>query len=97
MIELVNRKFVCTWIIVDEAAKLAAEGNALGKVCHENWEFPLDLMFLSPDGTLLSKLNSFNDLRGAHPDVGHPPEERGKDPAHIEVFLNHVEKHFAAR
>jgi hypothetical protein len=94
VIELVNRKFVATWIIVDEAEKLARRGNRLARTASLGWEFPLDIMFLTHDGELLNKLNSFSDLRDAHPDVGHPPEGRGKSAPHLTTFLGHVKEHF---
>jgi hypothetical protein len=92
--ELVNKKFVATWIIVDDAERLSREGDAFAKTLFSNWEFPLDIMFLSPEGALLTKLNSFGDLRDAHPDVGHPPEGRGRSAPHLETFLRLVQTHF---
>jgi hypothetical protein len=96
IIELVNRKFVATWIIVDDAERLAAKNDRLARTALVNWQFPLDIMFMSDKGVLLSKLNSFQDLRDAHPDVGHPPEGRGRSKPHIETFLRHVATHFGA-
>jgi hypothetical protein len=94
VIELVNRKFVATWIIVDDAEKLAQKGDAFAQTLFENWEFPLDIMFLAPDGVLLDKLNSFKDLRDAHSDVGHPPEGRGLSAPHLVTFLRFVQSRF---
>jgi hypothetical protein len=96
VIERINQEFVATWIIVDDAEKLAAAGDPLAKTLAANWEYPLDLMFVAPDGRLISKLNSFADLRGVHPDVGHPPESRGQAPPHVDVFMKHVDRLLAA-
>jgi|GEM_PF-2367877 hypothetical protein len=57
----------------------------------------MDLMFLTPQGRFLNKLNSFKHLRSAHEDVGHPPEGRGKAPEHVQVFMQHVQKHFPTK
>lgn len=94
IIDLVNKKFVATWIIVDDAERLSRQGNEFAKTLYSNWEFPLDIMFLSADGALITKLNSFKDLRDAHPDVGHPPEGRGRSAPHLETFLRLVQTHF---
>jgi hypothetical protein len=94
VIELINQKFVATWIIVDHAERLAKQGNALARTAAANWQFPLDIMFVSAEGRLLNKLNSFQDLRDAHPEVGHPPEGRGRSKPHLVTFLQHVRKHF---
>ena len=80
---------------MDDAQKLASAGNSFASVLANNWEYPLDLMFLSPDGTLITKLNSFQHLRSAHAGVGHPPEERGKDPPHVLVFNRVLNTHFS--
>jgi hypothetical protein len=51
-------------------------------------------MFLSPEGKLITRLTSFQDLRSAHPDVGHPRRE-GQE-SHVDVFLAAVAKYFGA-
>lgn len=94
IIELVNQKFVATWIIVDDAQRRAKDGDVLAKTLQANWQFPLDIMFVSADGSLLNKLNSFKHLRAAHSDVGHPPAGRGRSAPHSETFLEHVAEHF---
>ena len=92
MIERINRDFVATWILIDDAQKRAAEGDPLASTLSSRWEYPLDLMFLSANGRFLSKLNSFHDLRDAHPDVWHPPEGRGRALPHLDVFLKHIDE-----
>ena len=94
MIERVNEEFVSTWILIDEAKRLAKQGDQLAKTLASQWEYPMDLMFLNANGQLISKLNSFQDLKAAHPDVGHPPAGRGKTRPHLTVFLEHLDKHF---
>lgn len=94
VIKRINDTFVSTWILIDDAQKLAQNGNAFAETLASHWEFPMDLMFLSPEGKLIAKLNSFKDLSAAHSDVGHPPEGRGRDRPHLEVFNGVIEKHF---
>ena len=57
----------------------------------------LEMMFLRTDGTLISKLNSFKDFPGVHPDVAAPPgKERvvvASERAHVDLFLKHMEEH----
>ena len=91
VIERVNHEFVCTWVVIDEARQLARSEIPLARTLAKNWEYPLDLMFLTSEGRFLSKLNSFRDLRNAHPDVGHPPEGRGSSRPHYEVFMERVD------
>jgi hypothetical protein len=71
VIDLINQKFVATWVLIDDLKKPSAEGNGFAETLQSNWEYPLDLMFLSSHGEFVSKLNSFRDLP-AHPNVGHP-------------------------
>lgn len=94
VIRRINEQFVSTAIIIDDAEELAKSGDPLAETAAEHWEFPLDMMFLSPEGALINKLNSFRDLRDAHPEVGHPPEGRGRAPSHLEVLMNHLDTHF---
>jgi hypothetical protein len=91
----INDTFVSTWILIDDAEELATGGDVFASTLAENWEYPLDLMFLSTDGELITKLNSFRDLRSAHHDVGHPPEGRGRNLPHVEVFNRLLDKHFS--
>ncbi|HIF33916.1 MAG: hypothetical protein ABGX07_09925 [Pirellulaceae bacterium] len=97
IIKRINETFIATWILVDDARKRGVSGDKFARTLALKWEFPLDLMFFKPDGRYVNKLNSFKDLRGADSTVGHPPEGRGKDAAHVDVFLRHVENHFSPR
>ena len=90
----INATFVSTWILIDDAQRLAGEGDAVATTLAGNWEYPLDLMFLSSDGKFITKLNSFKDLRDAHSDVGHPPDGRGRDQDHVDVFNDLLDAHF---
>jgi hypothetical protein len=93
-----KKSFVCTTIIIDDAKKRAEKGDELAKVLAANWEYPLELMFLTPDGKLISRLNSFRDFPGVHPDVVAPPTKMrapsNDERFHIDVFLKHVTDHF---
>ena len=55
-------------------------------------------MLLTPGGTLVSKLNSFKDFPGMHPDVSAPPGKRHqaleKGQTHTEVFRRQLERYF---
>ena len=95
VIDEINENFVSTWIIIDDANKLAERGDPLAKTLASNWEYPIDIMFLTPEGKVVSKLNSFKDFKDVHPDVAAPPgkEKLPADaarPSHVEVFLRHV-------
>lgn len=95
VIDLINNKFISTWIIVDDAQRLAKEGNALAKTLIGNWQYPLDLMFLTENGVMISKLNSVQHLQhDVHKDVSHPAAKPG--PAHKDVFVQHVVRLFGA-
>lgn len=95
VIQRINETFIATWILVDDATKRGKSGDEFAKTLAAKWEFPLDLMFCGSDGQFVNKLNSFRDLRSAHEEVGHPPDGRGKDAGHTQVFLQHVQRHFA--
>jgi hypothetical protein len=95
VIDLINERFVSTWLIIDDANKLAETGEPLAKTLSSNWEYPIDVMFLTSEGKLVSKLNSFKDFKDVHPDVATPPgKERPLDGAarrsHADVFLDHA-------
>jgi hypothetical protein len=101
VIEEINDKFVSTWIIIDDATKLAEAGDPLAKTLVATWEYPVDMMFLTPEGKLVNKLNSYKDFKDVHPDVAAPPgkfkpgEGEAKRP-HVQVFLDHVHALFQA-
>jgi hypothetical protein len=89
---------VCTSIIIDDLEKRAAGGDELAKQLAAQWVYPVEMMFLTPSATLVSKLNSFKDFPGIHPDVSAPPGKRyvarGDKHAHKNMFLNHLARHF---
>jgi hypothetical protein len=100
VIARLNKSFVCTSMIIDDVNKLAQAGDELAKALAADWQYPLEMMFLSPECKLISKLNSFADFPGVHPDVAGP--NRGRHPvpltderSHVDTFLRHVSKHFA--
>jgi hypothetical protein len=98
VITQLNKRFVCTTIIIDDLEKRAAGGDELAKQLVAQWEYPVEMMFLTPAGKLVSKLNSFKDFPGMHPDVSAPPTKRhvtrGDEGSHSKMFLNHVARHF---
>jgi len=98
VISRLNKSFVSTTLVIDDAKKRAASGDELAKQLAANWSYPLQMMFLKADGSLVSKLNSFNDFPGVHPDVAAPPEKKRlevtNERAHADTFLKHVAEHF---
>ena len=99
VIRRLNNEFVCTTVVINDVNRLADQGDELAKQLKANWTYPLEMMFLRTDGTLISKLNSFKDFPGVHPDVAAPPGkkrvEQAADRAHVEIFLKHLEEHVA--
>lgn len=93
-----NQGFVCTSIIIDDLKKHAEGSDPLAKLLVSEWVYPLEILFLTPSGALVSKLNSFEDFPGMHPDVAAPPQRRHqvmqKEHTHKDVFLNHLALHF---
>jgi hypothetical protein len=98
VIRRLNQQFVCTTVLIDDVKKRADQGDELAKRLAAEWIYPLELMVLRPDGTLVFKLNSFKDFTGVHPDVAAPPgKERVVLPderAHIDGFLKRLDEHF---
>lgn len=98
VIRTINDKFVSTWVIHPYLVRLADKGDAMAKHILEKWEYPVDLMFLTPEGKLISKLNSGKDFPDVHGDVATPPnifKKKGeKWPSHVEIFMKHVAEHF---
>jgi len=78
--------------------KLATNGDELAKQLVAHWEYPVEMMFVRSDGTLVSKLNSLKDFPGMHPDVAAPPGNRHvireDGHSHSDIFLNHVALRF---
>ena len=85
-------------MIIDDLEKRAASGNELAKQLVTEWVYPVEMMFLSPAGKLISKLNSYKDFPGMHPDVAAPPDKRhwarGDDHSPSDRFLKHIALHF---
>ena len=93
VIETLNERFVCTWVIIDDIKKrLGGKDEHLATMLLSLHEYPFDFMFLSPEGKFIARLNSFQDLPGAHPDVSHPRRDRRA--SHVDVFMDTVAKHF---
>jgi hypothetical protein len=98
VITRLNKGFVNTSIIIDDLEKRAASGDQLAKQLAAEWVYPVEMMLLTPDRKLVSKLNSFKDFPGMHPDVSAPPGKRhvareGED-SHKNIFLSHLARHF---
>jgi hypothetical protein len=93
-----NQEFVCTSIIIDDLKKRAESSDPLAKLLVSEWVYPLEMFFLTPSGALVSKLNSFADFPGMHPDVAAPPRRRHQvmknEDSHKDVFVNHLALHF---
>ncbi len=103
VISRLNRNFVSTSVIIDDVQKRAESGDELAKQLVDHWEYPVEMMFLSPPSgstkcTLVSKLNSFKDFPGVHRDVVAPPKkqhvELEDDHSHRDIFLKHLARHF---
>jgi hypothetical protein len=98
VISLINKRFVSTTIIIDDLEKRAASDDELAKKLVGQWEYPVEVMFLTPTGKFVSKLNSFKDFPGMHPDVSGPPGKpyamRLDELSHSNILLKHVARHF---
>jgi hypothetical protein len=98
VIARLNKGFICTNILIDDLEKRAATGEALAKLLASEWEYPVEMMFVTPALKTVSKLNSFEDFPGMHPDVSAPPGHKHRtmdgEHFHAEVFLKHLASHF---
>jgi hypothetical protein len=96
VIAVLNKRFVSTSIIIDDLEKRAKSGDAFAKQVESQWEYPLEMMFLTSARKLVSKLHSFKDFAGTHPDVAalHKEPEGLRADSHTDVFLKHVAAHF---
>ncbi|MBI3412013.1 MAG: hypothetical protein HY040_27090 [Planctomycetes bacterium] len=87
-----------TFVLVDDLKKYEAAGDALARSLLPHWKFPLQLVFLNPDCSLVTKLNYFRDLPGIHPDVAYPPRSKREGPMDTRpndvIFLEHLAQHF---
>jgi hypothetical protein len=101
IIQRLNDGFVSTSIIIDDLTKRAKSGDRLAQQVVGHWEYPLEMMFLTPAGKVVSKLNSYRDFPGVHPDVAAPPKGEhtplSHEGRHIDIFLEHVADHFDKR
>lgn len=89
--EFLNQNFVSTWVLVDELKPRTKSGFPFADTLHKNWDYPLDLMFLTSEGEFVTKLNSFHDLPNPHPDVGGHGDPRARNGLqHSDVFLRHA-------
>ena len=61
----------------------------------------MDILFLTPEGQLVGKLNSFKDFPEVHAGVSAPHGKESSVDApkrsHVEVFLDYVSRHFGAQ
>ena len=101
IIKLINDRFVSTWIVKDELETVAKKGNKLAQVLDAELEYPImDLMFLTPDGRYINKLNAYQDFLDVHPDVSIPYSARKRRDTiqtDVDVFLEHVATHFGPK
>jgi hypothetical protein len=101
VIETVNSMFIATWTLVDDDIQRSQSGDRLSKTLADNWERPVGIMLLTPDGQFHSKLSSLTDFTDVHPDVAWLPVKEkqgdGAKKSHAEVFLDHVARHFGTR
>ena len=99
VITRLNENFVCTNVVIDDVRRLAEKGDDFAKQLKADWTYPLEMMFRRPDGSLISKLNSFKDFPGVHPDVAAPPGkprvEVANERAHVDAFLKQLDEHFS--
>ena len=90
--------FVCTVQIIDDVQKWATRGDPLAQALADHWEYPVEMMFLKPDCTLVSRLNSFKDFPKMHQDVSEQAGEKetpvDESLSHQSVFLKHLAAHF---
>ena len=91
-------------MIIDDVQKRAERGDELAKHLTAHWEYPVEMIFLTPDCKLVFKLNSFQDFHDVHPDVTRlakyedlimPWTQRQEGaPSQEHVFLNQMALHF---
>ncbi len=101
VINRLNDSFVSTSVIIDDVKKRAESGDELAQQLAAQWEYPLEMIFLNPVCGLVSKLNSYKDFPGVHPDVVAPPKGRHmaskNERSHVDDFLKHVARHFSGQ
>lgn len=99
VIDLINQTFVSTHVLFDDLNKRANQGDKLITELLAHWEYPLELIFMTPACKLVTKLNYFQDLPTIHRDVAHPPRSlrtggTAEWRSNEQIFLAHVAKHF---
>ena len=96
VIAQLNKRFISTTILIDDLEKQAKAGDEFAKRVAAEWEYPVEFVFITPEGKPLSRLNSFKDFPGMHPDVSAPPgkEHRPTNETHSDRFLNTISRHF---
>lgn len=95
VIATLNERFVNTWVIIDDIQRrVGAKHPDMARHLLGDHEYPFDFMFFSPEGAFLSRLTSFEDLPGAHPDVGHPRRATDEAHSHTDVFLEALAERF---
>ena len=98
IISRLNKSFICTTILIDDLESRGAKGDSFAKQLAGEWEYPVEMMFVTPACKVVSKLNSFKDFPGMHPDVSAPPGHRHRETQdehlHANIFLEHLTKHF---
>jgi hypothetical protein len=97
VIRRINGQFVSTTITYPELAKMAKAGDELAGKAADHWSPPVTLMFLTPEGRFVTKLDVLRNLTDVHPDTANRPGQK-KDPASLSnntrVFLEHLDQHF---
>jgi hypothetical protein len=97
VISRLNRSFVCTSVIIDDVTKRAKSGDELARHLVTHYEYPFEMMFLTPGCKLVLKMNSFKDFPGLHPDVSAPPGKQhvtNETRTNIGIFLKQMADHF---
>jgi hypothetical protein len=101
VIERINKTFVSTSAIIDDVNRLAEKGDPLARQLAAQWEYPVEMVFVSPSARVISKLNSYQDFPHVHPDVSTPPRKdhvkKEDAPTHKAVFLKHLTAHFGGK
>ncbi len=88
-------------MIIDDVEKRATAGNELAKRLAAEWVYPVEMIFLTPDGQVAGKLNSYKDFPSVHPDVSSPPDRPYRtvdaEASHSERFLEFLDRHFGKK
>jgi hypothetical protein len=100
VIRRLNKQFVSSSILFDDLEKRAASGDELAKLLVGQWRYPIEMMFLTPSGKLVSELNASEDFPQVHPDVAAPSRSRlpmTDERTHAKILLKHVSDHFGKK